>query len=128
TAIVTVSGGEPLLHPELPEVIRAIREAGISASLITNGFFLTRERIDDLNRAGLQGLQISIDNLVPDAVSKKSLKTLDGKLQLLAHYARFPVNINSVLGISEERTPDAVTVARRAVDLGFSSPVGVLHD
>jgi len=128
TAIVTVSGGEPLLHPELPEIIRAIREAGISASLITNGFFLTRERIEGFNEAGLQGLQISIDNLVPDAVSKKSLKTLDRKLQLLASYARFPVNINSVLGISEERTVDAVTVARRAVELGFSSTVGVLHD
>jgi MoaA/NifB/PqqE/SkfB family radical SAM enzyme len=128
TAIVTLSGGEPTLHPELPAVIRAIREAGMSASMITNGFLLTRERIEAFGAAGLQGLQISIDNVVPDEISKKSLKTLDRKLQLLARYASFPVNINSVLGISEERTSDAVTVAKRAVQLGFSSTVGVLHD
>ncbi|HEV8148563.1 MAG TPA: radical SAM protein [Gemmatimonadales bacterium] len=128
TAIVTLSGGEPLLHPELPAVIRSIRDAGMSASMITNGFRLTREFIEALGAAGLQGLQISIDNVEPDAISKKSLKTLDRKLQLLARYADFPVNINSVLGISEERTGDAVMVARRAVELGFSSTVGVLHD
>jgi MoaA/NifB/PqqE/SkfB family radical SAM enzyme len=128
TAIVTLSGGEPLLHPELAAVIQAIRQAGMNVSLITNGFLLTRERIEAFNQAGLQGLQISIDNVVPDAISKKSLKTVDRKLQLLARFARFPVNINSVLGISEERTADAVAVSRRAVALGFTSTVGVLHD
>src|ERR1700723_834537 len=65
TAIVTISGGEPLLHPE------------------------------------------------PDEVSKKSLKVLDRKLELLAEHADFQVNINSVVG-SEVRNPeDALTIARR---------------
>src|SRR5207253_8611034 len=39
-----------------------------------------------LNRAGLDHLQISIDNVMPDAVSKKSLKVLDKKLQLLSEH------------------------------------------
>ena len=49
--------------------------------MITNGFLLNAERIQRLNRAGLDHLQISIDNVMPDDVSKKSLKTLDKKLQ-----------------------------------------------
>src|SRR5438105_10712402 len=82
TSVVTISGGEPLLHPELDEVIRRIRKNGIIAGLITNGYLLTAERIEKLNRAGLEWLQISIDNVTPDEVSKKSLKVLDKKLQL----------------------------------------------
>src|SRR5580692_1403706 len=65
TAVVTISGGEPLLHPELDEVIRRIRANGMIAGLITNGYFLVPERIQRLNRAGLEWLQISIDNVTP---------------------------------------------------------------
>src|SRR5262245_26844323 len=38
TSIITISGGEPLLHPELEEVIRHIRKRGMIAGMITNGF------------------------------------------------------------------------------------------
>src|SRR6202142_192291 len=98
TAVVTISGGEPLLHPELDDVIRCIRANGMIAGLITNGYFLVPDRIQRLNRAGLEWLQISIDNVNPDEVSKKSLKVLDKKLQMLAEHADFHVNINSVVG------------------------------
>src|SRR5215472_15583292 len=98
TSIITISGGEPLLHPELDDIIRHIRRRGMIAGMITNGFLLNQKRIEELNQAGLEHLQISIDNTMPDDVSLKSLKTLDGKLELLANYAYFQVNINSVLG------------------------------
>src|SRR5204862_7851359 len=96
TSIITISGGEPLLHPELEEVIRHIRKRGMIAGMITNGFLLSKDRIRTLNEAGLEHLQISIDNVTPDEVSKKSLKTLDSRLEWLAEYAVFQVNINSV--------------------------------
>jgi hypothetical protein len=73
-------------------------------------------------------LQISIDNAVPDEVSKKSLKVLDQKLQLLAQHALFHVNINSVLGTPIRHPEDALAVARRALELGLTSTVGILHD
>jgi MoaA/NifB/PqqE/SkfB family radical SAM enzyme len=128
TSIITISGGEPLLHPELEDVIRAIRQRGMLAGLITNGYLLVPERIKKLNQAGLDHLQISIDNVIPDEVSKKSLKVLDQKLQNLALYAEFGVNINSVLGSPAHHPEDALVVARRAVELGFTSTVGILHD
>jgi len=68
--------GEPLMHPDLDDVIRHIRRRGMIAGLITNGFYLNKERIERLNEAGLEHVQISIDNVAPDGVSKKSLKTL----------------------------------------------------
>ena len=128
TTIVCISGGEPLLHPELDEIIRRIRDHGIIAGMITNGYLLTAERIERLNRAGLDHLQISIDNVMPDDVSKKSLKVLDKKLQLLAEHAEFHVNINSVVGGGITNPEDALVVGRRAVALGFTSTVGIIHD
>ncbi|MGH9773959.1 MAG: radical SAM protein [Candidatus Acidiferrales bacterium] len=128
TSIITISGGEPLLHPELDEIITRIRQRGMTAGMITNGYLLVAERIERLNRAGLEYLQISIDNVQPDEVSKKSLKVLDQKLALLAQLAEFHVNINSVLGSGIHHPEDALTVARRAIELGFTSTVGILHD
>lgn len=128
TSIITISGGEPLLHPDLDEIIRHMRRRGIIAGMITNGYLLTVDRIERLNRAGLEHLQISIDNAQPDAVSKKSLKVLDKKLQMLAEYAEFGVNINSVVGSGIVHPEDALAVAKRAVELGFSSTLGILHD
>jgi MoaA/NifB/PqqE/SkfB family radical SAM enzyme len=128
TGIVTISGGEPMMHPELDAIIRRTRDRGMLAGLITNGFYLGPERIERLNKAGLEYLQISIDNVTPDEVSQKSLKTLDKKLQHLATHARFHVNINSVVGAGMKHPEDALTIARRAAELGFSTSVGILHD
>jgi MoaA/NifB/PqqE/SkfB family radical SAM enzyme len=127
TTVITISGGEPLLHPQLDDIIREIRRRGSIATLVTNGYLLTPERIRALSHAGLDHLQISIDNAQPDSVSKKSLKVLDRKLQWLAQYATFDVNINSVLGTST-RPEDALVVARRARELGFATTVGIVHD
>ena len=56
---MTISGGEPLLHPELDDIIAHIRRYPIIAGMITNGYLLTADRIQRLNRAGLDHLQIS---------------------------------------------------------------------
>src|SRR5467141_3783556 len=114
TSVVAFSGGEPMLHPELDDLIRRIRARGMMAGLITNGYFLVPKRIEALNRAGLDFLQISIDNLEPDEVSKKSLRLLDGKLQDLKAHATFDVNINSVLGGGIKNPEDARPINNRA--------------
>jgi MoaA/NifB/PqqE/SkfB family radical SAM enzyme len=138
TSVVAFSGGEPMLHPDLDDLIRRIRRSGMMAGLITNGYFLSEKRIGELNAAGLDYLQISIDNVIPDEISKKSLKTLDAtdgdegelrsKLKLLAKYARFQVNINSVLGGGIKNPEDARTINRRARELGFTTSIGIIHD
>ncbi len=128
TSVITISGGEPLLHPELDRIIARIRKTGAIAGMITNGYLLMPDRIERLNRAGLDHMQISIDNVMPDAVSKKSLKVLDAKLKMLAEHADFHVNINSVVGGGVANPEDALTVSERALALGFSSTIGIIHD
>lgn len=128
TTIVTLSGGEPLLHPDAEEIVGYIRQRRMIATLITNGYLLTQDRIRRLNRAGLDHLQISIDNVMPDQVSKKSLKVLDQKLRWLAAIADFDVTVNSVVGGGIRNADDAVVIAQRARSLGFSTTAGIIHD
>ena len=128
TTMIDLSGGEPLLHPDLDEIIQRIRRVGAIAGLLTNGYLLTPERIGRLNRAGLDRLQISVDNVTPDSVSHKSLKVLDQKLRWLADHAEFDVNINTVLGAGVRCPSDALVIARRALELGFGTTVGLTHD
>jgi MoaA/NifB/PqqE/SkfB family radical SAM enzyme len=128
TGIVTMSGGEPLLHPDLDEIIRRVRARSMIATVITNGYLLTPRLIESLNAAGLDSLQVSIDNVTPDPVSKKSLKLLDAKLRCLAEHATFDVTVNAVVGGGYDHPDAALAIGRRARELGFRSTVGILHD
>jgi MoaA/NifB/PqqE/SkfB family radical SAM enzyme len=128
TGVITLSGGEPLLHPAVDEIVRHVRLRGAIATLITNGYLLTLAMIERLNAAGLDSMQISIDNVAPDDVSKKSLDLLDRKLQLLAEHALFDVTVNAVVGGGSAHPEDALTIGRRARALGFQSTVGIIHD
>lgn len=128
TAVVTISGGEPLLHPEIDRIVAHIHDCGMVSTLITNGYLLGPDRIRALNAAHLDRLQISIDNVKPDLISKKSLKVLDRKLEHLAEHAAFDVNINSVVGAGVEHPEDALAIAVRARALGFTATMGIIHD
>lgn len=128
TEIVTFTGGEPLLNPDLDRAINFVKLRGMIAGVITNGYLLNEELIERFNRAGLDHMQISIDNYLPDHVSLKSLKLLDRKLGQLSRHAMFDVNINSVLGAGVRSPSDAIRIAQRATNLGFTSTVGIVHD
>ena len=128
TTAIIISGGEPLMHPDIDKIIARIRHHKMLACMITNGYLLTQERIQKLNQAGLEYMQISIDNINPDEVSKKSLRLLDKKLQWLSDLAQFKVNINSVIGGGIKTPEDALVIGKRAVELNFSTSLGIIHD
>ncbi|HET7295252.1 MAG TPA: radical SAM protein [Vicinamibacteria bacterium] len=128
TAVMTFSGGEPMMHPDLDRLVAHGRRRGMIVTLISNGYYLSPERIERLNAAGLDHLQISVDNVEPDESSMKSLRLLDPKLRWLAEKADFTVAINSVVGSGIRKPEDALVVARRARELGFMSSLGIIHD
>jgi MoaA/NifB/PqqE/SkfB family radical SAM enzyme len=117
TVIVTLNGGEPLLHPDVVEIVAYIRERGMVAAVNTNGFLLTQEMIEGFNRAGLHTLQLSTDAVNANATTAKALKPLLPKFGLLAEHARFRVRVNTVLGAAPPE--EALEVARVALAHGF---------
>jgi MoaA/NifB/PqqE/SkfB family radical SAM enzyme len=126
SVFVTLTGGESLLHPHAAELVAYVRAKGMTPFLNTNGYLLTKRMIEDLNAAGLYGLQLSIDNARPNDVSKKSLKPLMPKLRLLQKHAKFHVRINTVIGSSPPA--EALEVARTVTAMGFHSNISLVRE
>src|SRR5262245_61993023 len=94
---VHLSGGEPMLHPDLEMIIQRIRRHRMLAGLLRSTNLRSTDRIVRPNQAGLDYLQISLDNIESNKVSKKSLKVVDQKLRWLDKYAAFRVNSSTLL-------------------------------
>lgn len=60
---VVLTGGEPLLRPDIVEVGKAIRRRGMGWSMVSNGYFYDEEMHAKLMGAGLGALTISLDGL-----------------------------------------------------------------
>ena len=59
---VSIAGGEPLVHPEIVDIVALIAENGIKPILLTNGVKLTPELLGELKQAGLTGFTMHIDS------------------------------------------------------------------
>jgi MoaA/NifB/PqqE/SkfB family radical SAM enzyme len=117
TVFVTLNGGEPLLHPQLPELVRYIAESGMVPMINSNGHVLKAELIRKLNDAGLFGMQLSCDALEDNSVTQKSMQRLRPKLDLLKEHASFVVRVNGVLGSGNPS--EMLEVARIVTAYGF---------
>ncbi len=128
TFAINLTGGEPSLHPDLPDLIRCCREElkFLNTSLITNGFLLDREVIRAWNHAGLQALQISIDGVRPSLGTVKVLDRLAQKLELLRDVADFKVVVSAVVGACPPE--ETLEVLRFSKKLGFRPRILFLHD
>ncbi|MBI5240873.1 MAG: radical SAM protein [Elusimicrobia bacterium] len=121
-------GGEPLLHPGLPELVRHAKSKRGGSNLVTiisNGFLLTERIVRDLNAAGLDFMQVSVDSIEPTSLSQKALKTLMPRLEMLAKEARFQVEVQTVLN---ETTRDSYAQFRDMLQgLPFAFGFSIMH-
>jgi pyrroloquinoline quinone biosynthesis protein E len=97
---VHLSGGEPLLRPDLPMLVRAARQAGLYTNLVSSGVGLTRRRADDLRAAGLDSVQLSFQADEPagaDAVAGVPCHAAKIEAARLVRELGWPLTINVVL-------------------------------
>jgi MoaA/NifB/PqqE/SkfB family radical SAM enzyme len=121
-------GGEPLIHPGIADLVAHVKSKRGGSNLctvITNGFLLTKKAIEDLNAAGLDFMQVSVDTLHPTRWSDKSLKSVLPKLKLLAETATFKVEIQSVLNEENLDNYDEFRAVLR--DLPFAFGFSIMH-
>ncbi|MFQ5512143.1 MAG: radical SAM protein [Candidatus Krumholzibacteriia bacterium] len=124
---IALLGGEPLMHEDVDRIVtRASRASQVS--MTTNGFLVGREIIKRLNGSGLSHMQVSIDALTPkgDMYIQKTMKTLQGKLELLLQLADFSVHANIVL--CEESRPEFKQIVAELRRLEIPVTVNLLHD
>jgi MoaA/NifB/PqqE/SkfB family radical SAM enzyme len=67
-ARVVITGGEPLLRDDAPEILSLFAKRGISTTLLTNGILLTRDKLQRFIDSGLNDIGVSLDSLDPDRI------------------------------------------------------------
>lgn len=121
---IALVGGEPLMHPSIVEIVRYCRELGFATSLTTNGFLLTRTLIAQLEDAGLQVMQISVDRMTPSAITKKSFKTILPKLDYFRD-SKISLHITGV--ICADTLPESQAVLETGLSRGIPTEVRLVH-
>ena len=115
---IGLQGGEPLVHPDIVAIIRYCKSLKLRTSMSTNGFKLTRTLIRDFEDAGLDSLQISVDKMNPVASTRKSLKTVIPKIDLLMD-SKLKFNVTGVL------FKDTIDEAQEVLEYGYSKDIAV---
>ena len=124
TMRIALVGGEPLVHPDIVELVRYCRELGFATSLTTNGFLLTRKLVAELEEAGLQVMQISVDRMTPSAITKKSFKTVLPKLDYFSD-SKISLHITGV--ICADTLPETQAVLETGLSRGIPTEVRLVH-
>ncbi len=124
TMRIALVGGEPLVHPNIVELVRFCRELGFATSLTTNGFLLTRKLVGELEDAGLQVMQISVDRMTPSPITKKSFKTILPKLDYFRD-SKISLHITGV--ICADTLPESEAVLETGLSRGIPTEVRLVH-
>jgi MoaA/NifB/PqqE/SkfB family radical SAM enzyme len=125
---VTLTGGEPLLHNGLAEIVAYARERGLVVSVTTNGLLLNSNRLWPLLEAGLHVLTLSLDTVDPStyaAIRGVPLEPIfDGLNRLLKARANFPnmaVSVNCIISKANIKgiVPLVEYCSKRDISVGF---------
>jgi MoaA/NifB/PqqE/SkfB family radical SAM enzyme len=124
---ISLTGGEPTMHPDLPQLVRKCRQLGfLRTGMISNGLLLRPQLIQALNEAGLQEMQISIDGVHANVTTEKVLDNLKKRLESLREHARFQVVVSGVIGAAPPAEVEEVIAF--ASKMGFTPRVLLIHD
>jgi radical SAM protein with 4Fe4S-binding SPASM domain len=89
-----LSGGEPLLRPDWPDLARRLADQGIDVHLVTNGSLLDAEAVARAEEAGVVGVAVSLDGLRPThdrirpPASRRARSSYDDTLAALGRLRR----------------------------------------
>ena len=119
--IITLAGGEPTLHPDLPEIIKYIADKGILPQVLSNGFALKEEMLSAYKKAGLFAIFLHVDSMqqradAPLARSEKDFNPLRKAIvERITHHG-----IHCSLEVTCYR--ETMTELRDVIDFLFCTP------
>ncbi len=120
---VSIAGGDPLLHPDIVDIVRMVKADGHKPIVNTNGLALTEELLRDLKKAGLTGLTFHIDSHQgrPGWKKKNELELNELRLsfaELVARVGELSCAFNStVYEDTLKYVPDLVQFAQDHIDI-----------
>lgn len=113
---VHLTGGEPLLRKDLERLVARARELDLFVVLITSGIPLACERLRRLKDAGLDALQLSFQDVIPEAATRICGKDVLETKRQVAEWTvdlGIPLTVNVVLHAGNiDRVPEFVSLGR----------------
>ena len=113
---IRLTGGEPLLRKDFPEIISKLSSLKTSLSITTNGILIDRH-IDVLKQSGIKKINLSLDTLVSSKFHSITLrnqfeKVVENMHLLLNHDFKVKVNVVLMKGFNENEIIDFVQLTR----------------
>ncbi|MBI3133547.1 MAG: GTP 3',8-cyclase MoaA [Bacteroidetes bacterium] len=113
---IRLTGGEPLIKKNFRELLQQLSKLPVEISITTNGILLDLY-FDDLEKAGVKSLNISLDSLIEEKVNRISRRNYFERIQTNIHEAlrrNFEVKLNCVLmkGENDDELIDFIELTR----------------
>lgn len=111
---IRLTGGEPLLRKDFPEIVSKLSALDVSLSITTNGILIDRH-IDVLKQAGIKKINLSLDTLVASKFHSITLrnqfeKVIDNLHLLLNHDFQVKVNVVLMKGFNDNEIVDFINL------------------
>lgn len=131
--MISLTGGEPFLHPQLPKVVRRMVDRQIIGSTMTNGLLLKSKYTEPILEAGLNSLCVSLDTIDPEIYQKirgvRITPVIEGLKHIYNLRKAYPsllvFSVNCV--ISKLNIGNIVSLVKFCNDLGISVGFQPLH-
>lgn len=104
--LVVFTGGEPTMHPDLPELIDYVDKDKAMVLIFTNGQFLTQEYVDKLTQAGVGTINISIDH--PDPAKHNAYRKVPNLYEKAMEGAKRAQEAGILVGLSTYATHETI--------------------
>jgi len=126
TDCISIAGGEPLLYPNIVELVADIKSRGLKPIINSNGIALTKELLHDLKKAGVFGFTFHIDSKQgrgrgPQWEGKSELELNELRLhyaEMLAAEGGIACSFNStVYGDTMQYVPELAEWAQKHIDI-----------
>lgn len=115
---ITLTGGEPTLHPQLPAIVATLRRRGLRPLLATNGLRLARDPAlqTALQDAGLCKVQVQFDTLVPATyATMRGRRDPQEKQEIVDILLQNGFRVGLVVTVVDENLPELADIVKFAV-------------
>ncbi len=106
---VSITGGEPLMHEELPKIIEFLEDRNIFYEISTKGIFINETLIKKLKKSGLREIQISLDSMNPNTWAKitgMSVNDFKKVVETMLLLMKYHINIRIRITLSKDNFED----------------------
>ncbi len=123
--IVSIGGGEPMLHPELTAIVRALARHHFPV-MITNGSLVTSELARELFSAGMVEISVSVDYATPDkhdaqrGVAGAHVRAIEALQVLQANRTDSEQRVNMISVMMEDNLPEVEPLIEKCRELGIT--------